>query len=55
MAAYARNELGFKTEMTYVLLARDVTGNGTGKAAGYRPARKTICACCSPSARHSAC
>ena len=27
MAAYARNELGFKTEMTYALLAGDVTGN----------------------------
>ena len=27
MAAYARNELGFKTEMTYALLAGDVTGD----------------------------
>jgi carboxypeptidase C (cathepsin A) len=27
MAAYARNELGFKTEMTYALLAGDVTGH----------------------------
>jgi carboxypeptidase C (cathepsin A) len=27
MAAYARNELGFKTEMTYALLANDVTGH----------------------------
>ncbi len=26
MAAYARNELGFKTEMTYTLLASQVTG-----------------------------
>lgn len=26
MASYARNELGFKTEMTYTLLAGDVTG-----------------------------
>ena len=26
MASYARNELGFKTEMTYALLASDVTG-----------------------------
>lgn len=26
MASYARNELGFKTEMTYALLANDVTG-----------------------------
>ncbi len=26
MASYARNELGFKTEMTYALLAGDVTG-----------------------------
>jgi carboxypeptidase C (cathepsin A) len=27
MAAYARNELGFKTEMTYSLLSSDVTGH----------------------------
>jgi carboxypeptidase C (cathepsin A) len=27
MAAYARNELGFKTEMTYALLANDVTSH----------------------------
>jgi carboxypeptidase C (cathepsin A) len=27
MAAYARNELGFKTEMTYTLLAGDVTSH----------------------------
>lgn len=27
MADYARNELGFKTEMTYTLLSGDVTGN----------------------------
>ncbi len=27
MAAYARNELGFKTEMTYALLPSDVTGH----------------------------
>ena len=27
MAAYARNELGFKTEMTYALLSGDVTGH----------------------------
>ena len=27
MAAYARNELGFKTEMTYALLSSQVTGN----------------------------
>jgi carboxypeptidase C (cathepsin A) len=27
MASYARNELGFKTEMTYALLASDVTGH----------------------------
>jgi carboxypeptidase C (cathepsin A) len=26
-AAYARNELGFKTEMTYTLLSNDVTGH----------------------------
>ena len=27
MAAYARNELGFKTEMTYALLANDITSH----------------------------
>ncbi len=27
MAAYARNELGFKTEMTYALLGGDITGH----------------------------
>jgi carboxypeptidase C (cathepsin A) len=27
MASYARNELGFKTDMTYALLASDVTGH----------------------------
>ena len=27
MAAYARNELGFKTDMTYTLLANDIAGN----------------------------
>jgi len=27
MAAYARNELGFKTDITYILLASDVSGN----------------------------
>ena len=27
LASYARNELGFKTEMTYALLASDVTGH----------------------------
>jgi len=27
MASYARNELGFKTEMTYALLSNDVTGH----------------------------
>ena len=34
-SAYARNELGFKTEMTYQLLANDVTGHwdwGAGRA-----------------------
>jgi carboxypeptidase C (cathepsin A) len=35
-AAYARNELGFKTEMTYTLLASDIAGHwdwgGTGRA-----------------------
>ena len=28
MASYARNELGFKTEMTYALLASDVRPMG---------------------------
>ena len=55
MAAYARNELGFKTEMTYALLPGDVTTIGTGRAAGCRPARKTICARYSPSAHRSVC
>jgi carboxypeptidase C (cathepsin A) len=37
-ASYAREELGFKTEMTYILLASDVTGKwdwgeGSGRAA----------------------
>jgi carboxypeptidase C (cathepsin A) len=35
-AAYARNELGFKTEMTYNLLASDIAGRwewgGTGRS-----------------------
>ena len=39
MASYARNELGFKTEMTYALLAGDVTGHWdwqSGPRAGQR-------------------
>ena len=56
MASYARNELGFKTEMTYALLVRRRSpAAGTGKAAACRPAPKTTCARCSPSARRSAC
>ena len=36
-AAYARDELGFKTEMTYILLASDISGKwdwegGSGRA-----------------------
>ena len=56
MAAYARNELGFKTEMTYTLLS--LAGHQRLGLAGRprcRPAPKTICARCSPSARLSAC
>jgi carboxypeptidase C (cathepsin A) len=33
-AAYARDELGFKTEMTYVLLADDVSGNWDWQSSG---------------------
>ena len=56
MAAYARNELGFKTEMTYALLARRRHRPlGLAGRPRCRPARKTICARCSPSARRSAC
>lgn len=35
-AAYARNELGFKTEMTYALLASDVTGGWDWKGGRYQ-------------------
>jgi carboxypeptidase C (cathepsin A) len=35
-AAYARNELGFKTEITYALLAGDVTGNWDWKGGRYQ-------------------
>ena len=31
--AYARDELGFKTEMTYNLLAPEISANGIGKTA----------------------
>ena len=54
MATYARNELGFKTDMTYALLAGDVPAIGTGRAAACRPALKTTSACCSLTVRHSA-
>ena len=36
MASYARNELGFKTEMTYSLLANDVTGGWDWKGGRYQ-------------------
>lgn len=36
MASYARNELGFKTEMTYALLASDVTGAWDWKGGRYQ-------------------
>ncbi len=35
-ASYARNELGFKTEMTYALLASDVTGGWDWKGGRYQ-------------------
>jgi carboxypeptidase C (cathepsin A) len=35
-ASYARNELGFKTEMTYSLLANDVTGGWDWKGGRYQ-------------------
>ena len=35
-ASYARNELGFKTEMTYSLLASDVTGGWDWKGGRYQ-------------------
>jgi carboxypeptidase C (cathepsin A) len=35
-ASYARNELGFKTEMTYALLAGDVTGGWDWKGGRYQ-------------------
>ena len=36
MASYTRNELGFKTEMTYSLLAGDVTGGWDWKGGRYQ-------------------
>jgi len=36
MASYARNELGFKTDMTYSLLAGDVTGGWDWKGGRYQ-------------------
>ncbi len=43
-AAYARDELGFKTEMTYILLSSEVTGkwdwgSGTGRVDCQRQRR----------------
>ena len=45
-AAYARDELGFKTEMTYILLASDIPGKWDwGEAPdGSAPTSSTICA-----------
>ena len=56
-ANYARNELGYQTEMTYKLLAGDVDRSiGIGAmAAADRPASTATCACCSRSIRISAC
>ena len=51
---YARDELGFKTEMTYDLLASEISGKWDWQAAGTHAAeRATICASCSPSPRRS--
>ena len=50
-ATYARDELGFKTEMTYVLLPATSPANGTGTraAAAATSASARICARCSRS------
>ena len=45
---YARDELGFKTEMTYNLLdVGHIAANGTGSGTTASRASPTICACCS--------
>lgn len=36
-AAYARDELGFKTDMTYILLANDISGNWDWQSSGRAP------------------
>ena len=52
--AYARDELGFKTDMTYNLLAADITGKWDwGVQATPSPASPTICVCCLRSRRRS--
>ena len=55
-AAYARDELGFNTEMTYVLLSSEVSGKWDwGEAAGGRtPAPATTCRRCWRTIRRSA-
>ncbi len=50
-AAYARNELGFKTEITYALLPGDVTSNWDWKGARLQTGAEEDCACCCRSAR----
>ena len=55
-AAYARNELGFKTEMTYQLLGRRRHARlGLGGRTRQTSASKATCACCCRSRRRSAC
>jgi carboxypeptidase C (cathepsin A) len=53
--AYARDELGFKTEMTYNLLASDISGKWDWQDGGGHspPSAPRICASCSRSRRHS--
>ena len=55
MADYARNELGFKTEMTYILLAPDVAAMGLAGQPHPGRRRETTCASSSPSTLHSMC
>ena len=51
---YARDELGFKTDMTYNLLASDISGKWDwGRTATRSRASPKICACCLRSHRHS--
>ena len=49
-ADYARNELGFKTEMTYTLLANDVSGawdwHGGRYQTGTEDDMRTLRRCC---------